>query len=150
MVAWKEGLTGWGKQEGLSRADGNGLCLDSSVSYKGVCICQNATTRTNQICSPACTLYLKKNFLCWNVLCIFVKGSIKKLFLCSLTPKSWLSAHSPCRVETSGILWRVMCGSTSRFTTGSDSLHKCHQNQKGILLLNQQPTPPSLPFLSAF
>lgn len=35
MVAWKEGLTGWEKQEGLSRADGSGLCLESGVSYKG-------------------------------------------------------------------------------------------------------------------
>lgn len=80
----------------------------------------------------------------------FCKREYQKTF--PLFPNSRVLAISPftCRVETSGILWRVMCGSTSRFTTGSDSLHKCHQNQKGILLLNQQPTPPSLPFLSAF
>lgn len=35
MAAWKEGSPGWEKQEGLFRADGNGLCQDRSVSYKG-------------------------------------------------------------------------------------------------------------------
>lgn len=109
MAARKEGSPGWEKQEELSRADGNGLCQDRSVSYKG-CVFAKMQWPA-QIRSVHVQVHYTSRKI-FYMFFFFLKGNIKKLFLCSLTPKSWLSACSPCRIETSRILWHVTCGPT--------------------------------------
>lgn len=124
----KGGVNWLGKQEGLYRANGNGLSREQCELQRCAHLPKFNDLHTLDLCA-SCMYIISQEKIFYNVIHFLKKkkGNIKKLFLCFLTPKPWLSACSPCRIEISGILRRVMCGSMSMFIKGSEGYnYQCH------------------------